>query len=94
MRAFPMIRAAPLRSEGRVLSGLANRYLSSPFFTAKERISLDRNDFALPEDAEAGLEDGARTLAFVTAAAISKAQAHLRRNRNCGSCAAGAGTTG
>jgi anhydro-N-acetylmuramic acid kinase len=66
-----------IASEGRVLSGLANRYLSSPFFTAKERVSLDRNDFALPDDSEAGLEDGARTLAFVTAAAIAKAQVHL-----------------
>jgi anhydro-N-acetylmuramic acid kinase len=40
-------------------------------------VSLDRNDFQLPDDDEAGLEDGARTLAFVTAAAIAKAQAHL-----------------
>lgn len=74
---IPYDSGGAIASEGRVLSGLANRYLSSAFFTAKERISLDRNDFALPEDAEAGLEDGARTLAFVTAAAIAKAQAHL-----------------
>jgi len=74
---IPYDSGGAIASEGRVLSGLANRYLSSPFFTAKERISLDRNDFALLEDAEAGLEDGARTLAFVTAAAIAKAQAHL-----------------
>ncbi|EDQ33427.1 putative molecular chaperone [Hoeflea phototrophica DFL-43] len=74
---IPYDSGGAIASEGRVLSGLANRYLSSPFFTARERISLDRNDFLPPEDHEAGLEDGARTLAFVTAAAIEKAQAHL-----------------
>jgi len=74
---IPYDSGGAIASEGRVLSGLAIRYLSSPFFTAKERISLDRNDFVLPDDTEAGLEDGARTLAFVTAAAIAKAQAHL-----------------
>ncbi|OCW58705.1 anhydro-N-acetylmuramic acid kinase [Hoeflea olei] len=66
-----------IASEGRVLAGLVNRYLDHPFFTAPERISLDRNDFPLPDDSEASLEDGARTLAFVTAAAIAKSQAHL-----------------
>ncbi|MDF1607493.1 anhydro-N-acetylmuramic acid kinase [Hoeflea sp. YIM 152468] len=74
---IPYDSGGAIGSEGRVLSGLANRYLTSPFFTARERISLDRNDFKLPDDTEAGLEDGARTLAFVTAAAIAKAQAHL-----------------
>jgi len=74
---IPYDSGGAIASEGRVLSGLANRYLSSPFFTAKERVSLDRNDFSLPDDTDAGLEDGARTLAFVTAAAIAKAQAHL-----------------
>lgn len=74
---IPYDSGGAIASEGRVLSGLANRYLSSPFFTAKERISLDRNDFQLPDDKDAGLEDGARTLAFVTAATIAKAQAHL-----------------
>ncbi|KJS20259.1 MAG: anhydro-N-acetylmuramic acid kinase, partial [Hoeflea sp. BRH_c9] len=74
---IPYDSGGAIASEGRVLSRLANRYLSSPFFTAKERISLDRSDFTLPADGEAGLEDGARTLAFVTAAAIAKAQAHF-----------------
>ena len=74
---IPYDSGGAIASEGRVLSGLANRYLTSPFFTAKERMSLDRNDFQVPNDKEAGLEDGARTLAFVTAAAIAKAQAHL-----------------
>ncbi len=74
---IPYDSGGAIASEGRVLSGLANRYLASPFFTDKERLSLDRNDFTVPDDTEAGLEDGARTLAFVTAAAIAKAQAHL-----------------
>lgn len=74
---IPYDSGGAIASEGRVLAGLANRYLESPFFSAKDRISLDRNDFVLPDDTEAGLEDGARTLAFVTAAAIAKAQTHL-----------------
>jgi anhydro-N-acetylmuramic acid kinase len=74
---IPYDSGGAIASEGRVLSSLALRYLSSPFFSAKQRISLDRNDFQPPEDHEADLEDGARTLAFVTAAAIEKAQAHL-----------------
>lgn len=74
---IPYDSGGAIASEGRVLASLASRYLSAPFFTARERMSLDRNDFLPPEDQEAGLEDGARTLAFVTAAAIEKAQAHL-----------------
>lgn len=74
---IPFDSGGAIASEGRVISTLAERYLSSPFFTAKERISLDRLDFEPPEDDAAGLEDGARTLAFVTAASIEKAQAHL-----------------
>ena len=74
---IPYDSGGAIASEGRVMSGLANRYLSSLFFTAGERLSLDRNDFAVPADEDAGLEDGARTLAFVTAAAIAKAQRHL-----------------
>lgn len=74
---IPYDAGGAIASEGRVLHGLAMRYLGLPFFTAKERMSLDRNDFLPPEDGAAGLEDGARTLAFVTAAAIAKAQEHL-----------------
>ncbi|PWW04353.1 anhydro-N-acetylmuramic acid kinase [Hoeflea marina] len=74
---IPYDSGGAIASEGRVLHGLAMRYLGLPFFTAKERMSLDRNDFVLPEDGAAGLEDGARTLAFVTAAAIAHAQQHL-----------------
>ncbi len=55
-----------IASEGRVVAGLAARYLDHPFFTAPERRSLDRNDFSPPASGEATLEDGARTLAHVT----------------------------
>ena len=56
---------------------MAARYLENPFFSAGRRRSLDRNDFAPPSGAEASLEDGARTLALVTAAAILKSAGHL-----------------
>jgi anhydro-N-acetylmuramic acid kinase len=66
-----------IASEGRVLAGLAERYLANPFFTGTRRRSLDRNDFSPPAGADASLEDGARTLAYVTAAAILKSSQHL-----------------
>ncbi len=62
---------------GNVLPALAARYLDHPFFAANRRRSLDRNDFRPPERSEASLEDGARTLAYVTAAAILKSASHL-----------------
>jgi anhydro-N-acetylmuramic acid kinase len=66
-----------IASEGVVVTGLAERYLASEFFTADIRRSLDRNDFVPPADHEAELADGARTLAFVTASAILKASRHF-----------------
>jgi anhydro-N-acetylmuramic acid kinase len=66
-----------IASEGRVLMPLAERYLANPFFTASTRRSLDRNDFSPPTGSEAELSDGARTLAYVSAAAILKSAAHL-----------------
>ncbi|PTM90225.1 anhydro-N-acetylmuramic acid kinase [Mycoplana dimorpha] len=74
---IPFDQGGMIASEGRVLSGLVARYLANPFFTGSKRRSLDRNDFTLPADAEATLEDGARTLAHVTAAAILKSAGHL-----------------
>lgn len=74
---IPYDSGGAIASEGRLIHGLASRYLASPFFTAEKRMSLDRNDFPPLDPGEAGLEDGARTLAFVTAAAIAKAQDHL-----------------
>ena len=66
-----------IASEGSVVMALAERYLDNPFFTAETRRSLDRNDFRPPEGQEAELSDGARTLAYVSAAAILKSTGHL-----------------
>lgn len=74
---IPYDQGGMIASEGRIVAGLAERYLAHPFFTAKPRRSLDRNDFSPPSSGEASLEDGARTLAHVTAAAIVKSAGHL-----------------
>ncbi len=66
-----------IASEGQVIMALAERYLDNPFFTAESRRSLDRNDFRPPEGHEAELSDGARTLAYVSAAAIFRSAGHL-----------------
>lgn len=62
-----------IASEGRVSMSLAQLYLGSPYFERSYPKSLDRNDFRLPALDAAGLEDGARTLAYVTAASIARA---------------------
>ncbi len=74
---IPFDQGGAIASEGRVLPGLVRRYMASDFFAAGRRRSLDRNDFLPPADDEASLEDGARTLGHVTAAAILKAADHL-----------------
>jgi anhydro-N-acetylmuramic acid kinase len=74
---IPYDQGGMIASEGRVLADLAERYLANPFFAAVKRRSLDRNDFSPPTGADASLEDGARTLAHVTAAAIFKSARHL-----------------
>ncbi len=66
-----------IANAGRIIPGLADRYLDHSFFSSNQRRSLDRNDFSPPADAEAALADGARTLAYVTAAAILKSSRHL-----------------
>ncbi|WP_099868198.1 anhydro-N-acetylmuramic acid kinase [Pararhizobium haloflavum] len=73
----PFDQDGMIASEGVVVTGLAERYLANAFFTDDRRRSLDRNDFLPPSDDEAELSDGARTLAYVTAAAILKAAAHF-----------------
>jgi len=73
----PFDQGGMIASEGRVIDELADRYLSSPFFTAEKRRSLDRNDFPPPSGADAELADGARTLAYVAAASIIKSAGHL-----------------
>lgn len=69
----PFDQDGAIASEGSVVASLADRYLSSPWFGRPYPKSLDRNDFAPLEAGAASLEDGARTLAHVTAAAICKA---------------------
>lgn len=74
---IPFDQGGMIASEGRVDPDLAHRYLNHAFFTAPVRRSLDRNDFRPPEGRDASLEDGARTLAHVTAAAILRSARHL-----------------
>lgn len=74
---IPYDQGGMIASEGRVLTGLAERYLANRFFSGTKRRSLDRNDFSPPAGADANLEDGARTLAYVTAAAILRSAQHL-----------------
>ncbi|WP_248448796.1 anhydro-N-acetylmuramic acid kinase [Sinorhizobium meliloti] len=77
---IPYDQGGMIASEGGVLRELADRYLSHPFFSAEKRRSLDRNDFAPPAAGDASLEDGARTLAHVTAAGIVRSARHLPAN--------------
>jgi anhydro-N-acetylmuramic acid kinase len=74
---IPYDQGGMIASEGSILPQLVDRYLAHPFFTAEKRRSLDRNDFAPPAGRDASLEDGARTLAHVTAAAIIRSARHL-----------------
>ena len=61
--------------EGAVDRDFVARVLEQPFFRQPGPKSLDRNDFALPDDWQPELSDGARTLARLTAEAIA---AHVR----------------
>ena len=74
---IPYDQGGMIASEGQVDPDLAARYLGHAFFTDPVRRSLDRNDFRPPEGCDANLEDGARTLAHVTAAAILSSARHL-----------------
>jgi anhydro-N-acetylmuramic acid kinase len=66
-----------IASEGGVIRPVVERYLEKPFFAETGPKSLDRNDFTLAEAAGLELADGARTLAAVTAEAISKSAEHM-----------------
>lgn len=65
-----------LASRGRVITMITKQYLAESFFQKTLPKSLDRNDFQplqnLVEKDFISLEDGARTLCYVTAAAIIK----------------------
>jgi anhydro-N-acetylmuramic acid kinase len=62
---------------GKIVPDLVRHYLDSPFFSSNVRRSLDRGDFLPPVQGEVSLEDGAMTLAHVTAASIVKLADHL-----------------
>ena len=64
-------------ARGAVVPSLVSRYMESPFFSANIRRSLDRSDFMPPAKGEVSLEDGARTLAHLTGAAILKSASYL-----------------
>lgn len=62
---------------GKVNETIAARYMDSDFFTNSDRRSLDRGDFLPLEAGALSLEDGARTLSYVSAASIIKSAEHL-----------------
>lgn len=62
---------------GNVDETIASRYMDSDFFTNKARRSLDRGDFLPLEAGALSLEDGARTLSYISAASIIKSAEHL-----------------
>ena len=66
-----------IAAEGAVLPDLVEKYLSNPYFDKPAPKSLDRNDFLPPSADTISLEDGARTLAHVSAAAIVNSLACL-----------------
>jgi len=66
-----------IAAEGFVNNKFADQYLQNAFFEKPLPKSLDRNDFLPPAKGTIGLEDGARSLAYVTATAILKSADHL-----------------
>lgn len=62
---------------GVVDDALAARYLDHAFFKGNHRRSLDRGDFVVPAKGATDLATGARTLAYVSAAAILRSASHL-----------------
>lgn len=74
---IPFDQSGLIASEGHVNMAVINQYLDESFFEKTIPKSLDRNDFRPLSSGRLSLEDGARTLAFVTAAAIVKSCDHL-----------------
>ncbi len=74
---IPFDQGGAIAAEGSVDAALAGRYLAESFFQQPAPKSLDRNDFLPPDTDAATLEDGAMTLAHVTAASIVKAFEHV-----------------
>ncbi len=75
---IPFDQDGTIASEGGIIGSIVDHYLAESFFEKTAPKSLDRNDF-LPLDTGAAhrLEDGARSLARVSAEAILKSCDHL-----------------
>ena len=71
---LPFDDGGRIAGEGAADEAFVARMLDRPFFREPGPKSLDRNDFALPDDWRPELADGARTLARLTAEAVA---AHL-----------------
>jgi len=74
---IPFDQGGAIAAEGAVVSSIVDQYLDESFFEQTVPKSLDRNDFKPLTSGAASLEDGARTLAHVSAAAIIKSCDHL-----------------
>jgi anhydro-N-acetylmuramic acid kinase len=74
---IPFDQGGAMAAEGGVIISIAEQYLAESFFEQTIPKSLDRNDFKPLASGSAPLEDGARTLAHISAAAIIKACDHL-----------------
>ena len=74
---IPFDQDGLIAAEGEVVPALARRMLDAAYFRRNVPKSLDRGDFALPPPDAASLEDGARTFAHVTGAAIVRSCEHL-----------------
>ena len=66
-----------LASKGNIIEAIVSKYLAHQYFNEPTPKSLDRNDFAPLNDEGISLFDGARTLAHVTARAITKSIDHF-----------------
>lgn len=74
-----------LAARGHVDEAFVERILAYPFFAARPPKSLDRNDFALASARlpELSLEDGAATLAALTARSLAAIVPHLPQTPAC-----------
>lgn len=74
---IPYDHGGMIAAEGKLNQPMIEAYLSNGYFDKSLPKSLDRNDFLPPAPSQANVEDGARTLAHISAAAILKAVDHL-----------------